>query len=167
MEERKGLFGSVVPLEDRRRGRFVTTRNSGTPYTPDQRHATLDMWWETHMQDTFPQLAQDLISARGAVIASNAGLNVEDYGAEMEASSALADVKKALSKTKGLAINSVELTDKVIREARNLEQRSGIPHLGISLSIIMVNAFADVRDLSDETRKTLLQRTHQGRLPTF
>jgi hypothetical protein len=166
MDERQG-FGSAVPAIDRRRGRFVTTRNAGTPYTPDQRHEALDVWWETHMQDSFPQLAQDLISARSAAIASRAGLNVVDVGAEMEALDALRTVRAALTKTNGLAINSVELTDKVVKEARALERTSGIPHLGISLSGIVVNAFADVRNLSDETRKALLQRTHQRRLPSF
>lgn len=167
MGERQGLFGSAVPAADRRRGRFITTRNAGTPYTPEQRHEALDTWWETHMQDNFPQLAQDLISSRGAAIASRAGLNVVDIGAEMEALDALRAVRAALIKTNGLAINSVELTDKVVREARDLERKSGIAHLGVSLSGIVVNAFANVRNLSDENRKALLQRTYQRRLPTF
>ncbi|MBI3342062.1 hypothetical protein HY024_02980, partial [Candidatus Curtissbacteria bacterium] len=85
MEKQPPLFGTAQPVEDKRRGRFVTARNTGTPYTPDQRQAALNAWWEENMQDHFPQLAQDLINSRGAAIASRAGMNVVDVGAEMEA----------------------------------------------------------------------------------
>ena len=167
MAERQGDFGSALPGVDKRRGRFVTPRNNVAPYTQEQRREALNTWWDTHMIETFPRLAQDLIAARGAAIAAGAGANVVVEGTEMEVVEVLSTVREALAKIRGLAVTSEELVDRVVREARALEASSGNRHLAVHLSGVVVNAFADVRHLRQDTRHALIQRTRQRRLPNF
>lgn len=163
----ESLLGTGVPAEDKTRRRYVTKKNRGTPYTPEQRRDALNGWWEANMQGLFYQLAQNVMGSDSALTASRAGQNVVDTGAEMEGLIAIKEVKKAFLATRGLAINSVELTDKIILEARDMQRASGIPHLTQPLSAAAINAFADVRDLSETNRQKLLQRINQRRLPRF
>lgn len=163
----RDLFGAPIPQRDTRRGRFVTDKNRGTGYTPEQRRAELDRWWEEHMQECFPQLAQDLINARGAAIAARSGMNVNDVGAEMQAMDSLKAVSDGLVATYGLAITGEELADKVLKEAKILEANSQIPHLAPRLASVVVAAFADIRGLTPRTTNALLARVSQRRLPEF
>lgn len=164
--ERGDLFGKPATQRGRRY-RVVTEKNRRTPFTREQREAELDKWWEAAMEKIMPQLAQDWITARGSAIASKSGINVNEIGPEMELLDSLGQVRLALAATKGLAITGEELADKIIKEAKVLEERSQIPHLAPQLAALIVITFAQERGLSEKTKTGLLDRIRQKRLPNF
>lgn len=158
-----------MPLtQQEKRRRQIRRTKANSEY---KRSQVFENWWRESMYNLFRQGALIWINNQGAQMARRANINVEDTGIEMALIDTQSDMTNAFGKAKGKPINSQEIVNKIVREARIIETARGFqPGWSKNYLDWCIDTLGDSWELTEKTVGSLKSSSsaiYQRELPGF
>ena len=149
-----------------RRGRIVIDgRQLSLTYEPPTMQK-LNRWWDRDIAEPFKTAAQIWMNNQGAIIATRAGMNVEELSHEMAEDSISNTLIAKLSSSNGYHFEVEDIFETAKKYVRLLEVASGKSGWGNGFLVhFLENDLSNARNLSKETvrelRRSILQNKFQ------
>lgn len=122
-------FSTVELVSDLKTGekrlRTRSRRRTASEPTPHQRAQAMEQWWSQGARYAFLQAAENFKQSEGVNIAERSGQNVEFFGHELGFQEAETKLRQVIAASKGLPINTLEITEKFKAETNLLRNQHG------------------------------------------